>query len=177
MANHLEDLICQYYDWKGCTVKRNIEVGRREKGGYEGELAVVIYDHSNNKVMHYEPSSKDTKWEKRDETYKHKFDAGKKYIRDVFPWLPSGFALEQIAVFFNVPEHRREFQGGTAISIYELIAMICEDVQSRGRVGPNTIPEKYDLLRMAQLIVCGYMKPWIKCNGAGIAPSKLWELT
>jgi hypothetical protein len=38
--------------------------------------------------------------------------------------------------------------------------MICEEIRGRGRVGKNAIPEQYDLLRMAQLIICGYVKPW-----------------
>jgi len=160
MANHLEDLICQYYDWKGCIVRRNVKVGRRAKGGYDGELDVVIYDHKTNKVLHYEPSTDASQWMKRELKYKRKFDVGKKYIRDVFPWLPPDFQLEQIAVFFQVPEKRRMFQGGIAISIDALVGMICEEVKVRGRVGKNAIPEQYDLLRMAQLIICGYVKPW-----------------
>lgn len=160
MANHLEDLICQYYDWKGCTVKRNVKVGRRARGGYDGELDVLVYDHETNKVLHYEPSTDATPWMKREAKYKRKFDAGKKYIRAVFPWLPPDFRLEQIAVFFNVPEKRRSFVGGIAISIDALVGMICEEIRGRGRVGKNAIPEQYDLLRMAQLVICGYVKPW-----------------
>jgi hypothetical protein len=160
MANHLEDLICQYYDWKGYAVKKNIKVGKLERGGYEGELDVVVYDHKNNIVIHYEPSTDATTWHKREASYKRKFAAGKKYIRDVFPWLPRDYKLEQIAVFFQVADHRRSFQGGRAISIDDLVSMICVEIKSLGRVGKKAIPEQYDLLRMAQLIVCGYMKPW-----------------
>jgi hypothetical protein len=49
---------------------------------------------------------------------------------------------------------------GRAISIDDLVSMICVEIKSLGRVGKKAIPEQYDLLRMAQLIVCGYMKPW-----------------
>src|SRR5437879_7958296 len=61
--------------------------------------------------------------------------------------------------FFQVPEHRRDFQGGTAMSIDELVGMIRDDIKKEGRVGKNAIPEQYDLLRMIQLVVCGYRRP------------------
>jgi hypothetical protein len=160
MANHLEDLICQFYDWKGCIVRRNVKVGRRARGGYEGELDVVIYDHFTNKVLHYEPSTDASSWAMREIKYGRKFAVGKKYVRDVFPWLPADFTLEQIAVFFIVPENRKTFQGGTAISIDALVGMICAEIRGKGRVGKNAIPEQYNLLRMAQLVISGYMKPW-----------------
>jgi len=160
MANHLETLIFQYYDWKGWVVRKNIKVGRRDRGGYDGELDVVVYNPQSGRVIHYEPSTDATTWPKRKEKYKRKFELGKKYIStEVFPWLKPGFKLEQIAVFFLVPENRRDFQGGRAISIDELVKMIRDDIEKQGRVGKNAIPEQYDLLRMIQLVVCGYVKP------------------
>jgi hypothetical protein len=85
---------------------------------------------------------------------------GKRYIsKEVFPWLKPDFKLEQVAVFFRVPENRRSFHGGKAISIDELVKMIRDDVEKLGRVGANAIPEQYDLLRTIQLLVCGYVRP------------------
>jgi hypothetical protein len=162
MANHLETLISQYYDWKGWVVRKNVKVGPLDHGGYEGELDVVVYDPESCKVIHYEPSTDATTWAERGKRYKRKFKLGKEYIsRDVFPWLklPGSFELEQIAVFFQVPEHRRAFEGGRAMSIDELVKMIRDDVEKRGRVGKSAIPEQYDLLRTIQLVVCGYRRP------------------
>jgi hypothetical protein len=160
MTNHLENLISQYYDWKGWVVKKNVKVGRRNLGGYEGELDVVVYNPESGKVIHYEPSTDASAWANREEKYKRKFYLGKKHIsKDVFPWLRNGFELEQIAVFFRVSERHRNFQGCRAISIDELVKMIRGDIEKQGRVGKNAIPEQYDLLRTIQLIVCGYVKP------------------
>ncbi|MBI2314153.1 MAG: hypothetical protein HYU77_16810 [Betaproteobacteria bacterium] len=160
MANHLETLIAQYYDWKGWVVRKNVKVGRRERGGYAGELDVVVYDPATGKVIHYEPSTDATTWEKRAAKYERKFKMGREYIyKEVLPWLKPDCELEQIAVFFRVPQHRRVFQGAKVISIDELVKMIRDDIQKRGRVGKNAIPEQYDLLRTIQLLVCGYVKP------------------
>ena len=159
MANHLETLISQYYDWRGWVVKKNVKVGRRNRGGYEGELDVVAYDPQSGNVIHYEPSTDATTWANRETKYRRKFDLGKKFISEVIPGLRPGFKLEQVAVFFQVPEHRRAFLCGKAMSIDELVKMIRDDIEKRGRVGKNAIPEQYDLLRMIQLVVCGYVKP------------------
>jgi hypothetical protein len=42
MANNfLEELVAEWYEFKGYFVRRSIRVGRRNGGGHEGELDVV----------------------------------------------------------------------------------------------------------------------------------------
>lgn len=158
--NYLEQLLQQYYEWKGCVVKTNVKVGRRSQGGYAGELDVVIYDPSKGRIVHFEPSTDATAWEKRIPKYRRKFDLGKKHIRStVFPWLPKDIPIEQIAVFFNVKDGEREFLDGKAMSIDFLIRRIKDDIEKMGRVGANAIPENFNILRTIQLVLCGYRKP------------------
>src|SRR5436189_4196500 len=57
---HLENLIIEYYTWLGCVVRHNQKVGRRARGGWEMELDVVVYDTSQKRVIHLEPSSTPT---------------------------------------------------------------------------------------------------------------------
>jgi hypothetical protein len=160
MANHLEALISQYREWKGWLVRKNIRVGKRTRGGYEGELDVVAYDPASNKVIHYEPSVDAHDWAKREKRYKLKFDLGKKHIPlEVFPWLKPDFQLEQIAVFYLVSEKRKTFLDGRAMSIDELVKMIRDEVVKEGQASKKAIPEQYDLLRTIQLVKCGYVKP------------------
>ena len=40
-SNFLEQLVAEFYEYKGYFVRRNILVGKRAKGGYECELDVV----------------------------------------------------------------------------------------------------------------------------------------
>ncbi len=54
--SHLEDLIAEYYDWRGYLVKRNIKVGRLQHGGWEMELDVIAYHPHTNHLIHLEPS-------------------------------------------------------------------------------------------------------------------------
>jgi hypothetical protein len=159
MANHLETLIAQYYEWKGWFVRRNVKVGRRVKGGFTGELDVVVYDPTSGEIIHYEPSLDATTWEAREPRYARKFQSGKDFIfKEVFPWVKVR-KLRHVAVFYRVPDKRRVFQGGTAMTIDEVIKMIRDDIAKCGRLGQNAVPEQFDLLRTIQLVVCGYVKP------------------
>ena len=56
-------------------------------------------------------------------------------------------------------DHQHGVEINTRLSVDELVKMIRDDIEKRGRVGKNAIPEQYDLLRMIQLVVCGYVKP------------------
>lgn len=43
--NFLEELVAEWYRYKGFFVQTNIKYGLREhKGGYEGEIDIVILD-------------------------------------------------------------------------------------------------------------------------------------
>jgi hypothetical protein len=77
---HLETLIAEYLDWRGYLVRRNKKVGRLRHGGWEGELDIVAYHPKSQDLVHYEPSIDAIGWTKREERYRKKFDAGRKYI-------------------------------------------------------------------------------------------------
>ncbi len=92
MANRLEALISQYYDWQGWMVRKNVKVCPLDHGGWGGELDVVVYDPESGKVKHYEPSTDATTWAIREKRYKRKFELGRQYIsKDVFPCLGPSF--------------------------------------------------------------------------------------
>ena len=40
-SNFLEQLIAEGYEYKGYFIRQNVLVGRRSRGGYEGELDIV----------------------------------------------------------------------------------------------------------------------------------------
>lgn len=40
MANsHLEQMVAEWYEYQGYFIRRNVLVGRRDRGGFESELA------------------------------------------------------------------------------------------------------------------------------------------
>lgn len=162
MANHLETLICQFYEWKGWVVRRNVKVGPLSHGGFAGELDVVVYNPTTQEVIHYEPSLDASPWTARAARAKKKLEVGRKHILDVLPWLPENYRLRQVAVFFNAPVHLKkgfsELTGGEVMTIDALVKTIRDEVKACGRAARHAIPEQYDLLRTIQLVTCGYMK-------------------
>ena len=41
--NHLEQLVGEWYEYNGYFVRRNVRVEKRLKGGFEGELDVLLF--------------------------------------------------------------------------------------------------------------------------------------
>jgi len=157
--SHLEDIIAEYYDWKGYLVKRNIKVGKLSHGGWEMELDVVAFDPHTEHLIHLEPSIDAHSWATREQRFTKKFTAARKYIfSEVFTWLDSGMEIEQVAVLISHPKGRDILAGGKIVSIDELMAEIRQRVVECGIVAKNAIPEQYPHLRTLQLSHNGYYK-------------------
>ena len=123
---HLEDLLAEYYDWRGYVVKRNVKVGRRALGGWDMELDVVAYDPHTNHLVHLEPSLDAHSWEKREKRFAKKFSAGEQFIfSEVFTWLDAGTPIDQIAVLPRHPKGRDTLAGAHLQSVDELVEEIC----------------------------------------------------
>lgn len=75
--NHLEQLVAEWYEYRGYFVRRNVQVGPRTKGGYECELDVVAFHPAQNHLVHIEPSMDADSWTKREKRYAKKFSAGR----------------------------------------------------------------------------------------------------
>lgn len=155
--SHLEDLLCEYYQWQGYIIRRNIKVGRLKHGGWEGELDIVAYHPTTYHLIHLEPSLDGHSWSRREERFAKKFEAGRKYIfEDVFPWLDSKTVLEQVAVLVSRTVSRSQLAGGKIKTVDEVAQAICERVAQEGRMSSRAISEQFPLLRTIQLVASGY---------------------
>lgn len=115
--SHLETLIAEYLEWQGFLIGRNTKVGRRTRGGWEMELDVVGFHPQSGRLVHYEPSIDALGWPAREERYKKKFEAAKKYMfTELFAWLPSTTHIEQIAIFYNHTRTRSNCRGKNHIN-------------------------------------------------------------
>jgi len=150
MANHLEQLISEWLEYKGYFVRTNVKVGKLSHGGFEGELDIVAYHPVENHLIHVEPSIDAHTWLKREERFKKKFDAGKKYIiLEIFPWLPHNKVFEQWAVLWGSNRNHKYVGGGKVIPIWEMYRIIAKEISLINPVG-KAIPEQYSLLRTIQ---------------------------
>lgn len=147
MANFLEQLVAEWYEFNGYFVRRNVHVGRRAKGGWECELDVVAFDPKLKHLVHVEPSMDSNKWEKREKRFKKKFDAGQKYIPKLFESFKPLPKIEPIALFvFGSDRQHTEVGGGHVLMIRDFMKEIRKGIKDRS-VSKSAIPEQYIILR------------------------------
>ncbi len=157
--SHLEDLLCEYYEWQGYIVRRNIKVGRLGHGGWQGELDIVAYHPKTRHLIHLEPSLDSHPWSTRSQRFAKKFKAGQQYIlTEVLPWLRDSTRLEQVAVLVSRSARHTNLAGRAVRTIDEIVAEIRGKVREQGKMAKAAIPEQFTLLRTIQLVESGYYR-------------------
>ena len=154
-TNFLESLIAEWLEYKGMFVRTNVLVGLREKGGYECELDVVGIDLQERRILQYEPTMDGSSWKDREIKFRKKFDAGKKYIPELF----SDFMrihpdwIEQYAVLgYGSDRNHKTIGGGIIITTKSLFQQILEDLKGK-RIDRQAISENMPRLRTIQFIL------------------------
>ncbi|MBD3653129.1 hypothetical protein [Kangiella sp.] len=148
--NHLEQLIAEWYEYRGYFVRRNIQVGPRVNGGYECELDVVAFNPVTQHLVHIEPSMDAHSWAKREQRYSKKFAAGRAYIPSLFGGLALPDEIEQIALLgFASNANVKSLAGGRVMTAAELFAEIVSGIGNK-KVARSAIPEQFPLLRTIQ---------------------------
>ena len=152
-VNFLEQLVSEWYEYQGYFVRRNVRVGKRQRGGYECELDVVAFHPGTKRLVHVEPSTDGASWEVRERKYKKKFDAGRKYIPNMFPGLlVSSSVLEQIALLvFTSKAKEKLLGGGRAIHVSVLLEEIISHFASFSMTRVQ-VPEQFPILRTLQFV-------------------------
>lgn len=149
MSNFLEQLVAEWYEYKGYFVRRNTRVGKRPRGGYEGELDVVAFNPVTNHLVHIEVSSDAGSWAMRESRLVKKFDCGRKYIPGLFKGivLPE---IEYIAIFSEVrgEKHPSTIANGKLLPMDEFLRKVRQELPSSYR---EVIHEQFVILRALQL--------------------------
>ncbi len=147
--NHLEQLIAEWLEFTGYLVKRNINVCKLTRGGFEGELDIVAYNPETNHLLHVEPSGDALSWKDRNVMFSRKFKIGKKYIiSDVFRWLPKSTTIEHWAVVWGSDKTHKKVGGGKVMPIKKIYNLIANDLSKLSDY--TIIPEQQFLLRTMQ---------------------------
>ena len=154
MANNfLEQLVCEWYEYRGYFVRRNVPVGKRTRGGYEVELDIVAFHAARRHLVHIEPSMDAESWDKRERAFKKKFDAGLRYIPELFPHSDLPNDIEQIAIFaFASRTNHPTLAGRKVLLVSDLMREIMEDL-SDSKSASTPIPEHQPILRTLQFVV------------------------
>jgi len=150
--NFLEQLIAEWYEYKGYFVRRNILVGRRAKGGYECELDIVAFNPFTKHLIHIEPSMDADSWAVQEKRFKKKFDAGRKHIPDLFKGLHLPNEIDQVAILVLASKANHSSLGGARLRLVdELIEEIFTEFRSK-HLADNAIPEHLMVLRGFQFV-------------------------
>lgn len=154
MANNfLEQLVAEWYEYRGYFVRRNVPVGKRSKGGYEVELDVVAFNPATRRVVHVEPSMDAESWATRERRFRKKFDAGREHIPGLFPGFEVPEEIEQIAILiFASKANHPTLGGGQVLLVSDLMREIMEELSDK-KISENAVPEHHALLRTLQFVV------------------------
>lgn len=152
MANFLEQLTCEWYEYEGYFVRRNIRVGKRSKGGHECELDVVAFHPKTRHLVHIEPSMDADSWATRETRYKKKFDAGRKHIPALFDGIQLPDEIEHVELLvFASTSNRKMLAGGRILMFDQFLAQILNRV-GKESIAKSAVPEQFALLRTLQFV-------------------------
>ena len=150
MSNHLEDLTAEWLEYRGYFVRKSVLVGKRAKGGFEGELDVVGFNPVTRHLLHVECSLDADPWEKREMRFSLKFERGRKYVPNLFVSLGIDVMPDQVALMQFGGGGRTELGGGRLVWVPDFIAEMVEflaPLSPAKAAVPSTLP----LLRTLQL--------------------------
>ena len=168
--NFLEQMVSEWLEYQGYFVRRNVNVGRRAKGGYECELDVVGFHPTKRHLVHYEPSMDASSWEKRALRYEKKFSAGRKHIPELFSGFQPLPEIEQIALFgFGGPGPSPLIGGGRVVLIRTWIQDVLAELKTKP-FSSHAVPEQFICLRTAQFVLhAGGVEPRVGTAAAALA--------
>lgn len=150
MSNHLEDLTAQWLEFNGYFVRTSVLVGKRDKGGFEGELDVIGFHPATRHLIHVECSLDADTWDKRQERFTKKFERGRQYIKPLFHGLEVDSIVDQVALLQFGGGDRSELGGGRIIWVRDFVNEMLKILTHRSpdkQAVPSTLP----LLRTLQL--------------------------
>lgn len=150
--NYLEQLVAEWYEFRGYYVRRNVLVGRRAKGGHDCELDVVAFKPDTQHLVHIEPSMDASNWRVREERFAKKFEAGRKYIPSLFKGLVLPGEIEQFALLgFASNKTYKTIGSGKIILIPHLLTEIFAQLRPTS-LASSAVPEQFPILRTLQLV-------------------------
>lgn len=150
VMNFLEELVAEWYDYRGFFVKTNIHTKKLSTGGYEGEIDVIAYDSNKKELFHIETSSDAKSWNDRKEIFQKKFNLKSEDYKKLLD-LEINSIQKIVLVSYNQPNTDIDFEDGIQLkTIPTLMLEIINDLKSLDPM-KKIVNEKYPILRAIQL--------------------------
>jgi hypothetical protein len=150
MVNHLEQLTAEWLGYKGYFVRQSVLVGRRARGGFEGELDVVAFNASTGHLLHVECSLDASSWENRECRFAAKFERGRTHVPLLFSGMSLPPVIDQVALlqFGGGPKDR--VGGARIVWVADFVADILNLLRTLDPA-KAAVPSTLPLLRTLQL--------------------------
>lgn len=148
--NFLEQLVSEWYEYRGYFVRTNIKFGKRDNGGYLGEMDVIAYHPKHKTLTHIETSMDADSWEKRKKKFVKKFRDANSFYKEMFDF-PINDDIQQI-VIVNYGKPKTEVKFGDNIEFCSIPMLMKKITSYVSKLNPlkNAIQEEYPLLRAIQ---------------------------
>ena len=152
--DYLEQLVGEWYEYQGYFVRYDLWFGLELDGTYEAELDVVAFHPVHNRLVHIESCLDCLEWKEREQHFRLKFEAGRKYLHRMFGFEPRA-SIEQIAMIAlaeGLDPHRHTVAGAKIMRLPEFLAEIVAKL-STFNVASCLISEQWPLLRTLQFAI------------------------
>jgi hypothetical protein len=149
--NFLEQLVGEWYSYKGYFVQTNVKFGPLKHGGYEGEMDVVAFHPKDKVLVHVETSTDSLSWEKRRHHFESKFRRAQKHYSELFHF--DYDAVEKIAIvgLRSTAPHGISFGKDVVIKTSpEFIREMTEYLKDKSPL-KQAVPEHWPLIRLLQI--------------------------
>lgn len=148
---YLEQLVSEWYEYQGYFVHKDLWVGIAADGSYECQLDVVAFHPIRRHLVHIEPSLDLLSWRDREEHFRLKFDAGKRYLHRMFGAEPH-VHMEQIALIASAEEAPpHSIAGGKILRLIDLLANILQALACFD-ISESLVPDQWPLIRTLQFV-------------------------
>jgi hypothetical protein len=157
--NHLEVLTAEWLAYKGYFTRSAVRVGRRKKGGWDGELDVVGFNATLDHFVHVECSTDAKTWADREKMFLRKFRLGREHAGELFAGIQLPAKLDKVVVhgYASAPNKHRSIGGGRLVTSQELAAEILNGIPTT--MSRSAIPETLPLMRTLQLSLAVGIRP------------------
>jgi hypothetical protein len=145
----LEQVVAEWYAYKGYFVRTHVRFGKREKGGWKGEMGVIAFHPVEKKLIHIETSADAEPWLKRKVKFQRKFRDAKEYYDELFRFEIND--IRKVAIV-GAGKPKTPVDFGDDIRIILIPDFFRTITSHLSTINPmeSALPEQYPLLRAIQ---------------------------
>ena len=156
-VNFLEELIAEWYQYRGLLVMRNINLKKSVGGGIAGEIDILAFYPPGLQIIHAETSADSKRWRERIKFFKEKFKWPNELYYNELRLPQKARRIDKIAIIHcsDKPrgENKTQFEKETGAKLITFSEFMKNSIIPNISKYSGTIPETFPLLRAIQLTI------------------------